>query len=331
MNWLLKVLRYVVIKGVTPGTVMNRLAKIKFFNYLDEKFIETRSLFLEEYLKTQEEVIQFPRLMAKSFWDGVQIYTPKDKTAEPSLILLKADPTGRNTAFIKAVNQDIKGMHPVKLDYDTQNAYGDVWDHLLYGLMVSTCCAEIGALGGVSPGTLNEARLRLLVGEPNYGSSKGLQSCGPFGINDINWRHLKHNLPSDNVYVHLAYFMYSARYAHKQVMASWKKEKRPFADTDPSWLVDIYERRDQLGYAALFRRWYGGSGNFFKIPDPKDPSKYLDGNAYARRILAFSVNAISIAMSRSAFIKNYPSSFKDHAYKDVIDGSINHEKELQNS
>lgn len=345
-KYLLRFTTYLIEKVVTPKTLLNRMALGKIFTLIDKFMIERRTHYLDQFARFEKELISYPRVLREEVITHL-ISIPQDQKGA-DLLLLNLD-LYRDQSFATKINEAIKDVHVYSLDHDSQVAYSDIWDHLTYGMMVATVAVELGNIAG-PPGSINKARLALLVKEPPRRKKSepvsstpldkmdlnGIQikdsaslgktpkantlptkdekppfSCGPFQIYEDNWNVFLsdiESLPSDNFYVHGAHFFKIARYAHKQVMNAFARTARPFEGIDDTWLVDLYEKRDLFSYLLLWRRYYGGAGSYYGIPDPLNPSKQLNAQKLFIRNMAFAVTALSVMRCRDRFYKSYPSS-----------------------
>lgn len=308
---LFRFTEYLLQKITTPKTFLNRMALAKVINIADKRLFEWRRIYLTEFLSFEDKILPLPRVVDVGVVEGCSI-TPSIRKDGVDLVQMK-DEIKVNSTFVKKVNLMLRGMCPTELDYDSQVCYGDVWDHLTYGLMVATVAAELGSRAGL-PGTISIERLKLLVKEPPSRSISNPASVGPFQIYKSNWSISLSNipdLPHESYYVHAAHFFRIAIYAHDMVMKAWKKVGVPFSDKDPKWLLDLYAKRDLLAYCLLWRRYYNGAGSYFNIPDPNNPGRYLDGNVMCMRNLAFGLTAIGVMRNRDRFLKLYPVSKRD--------------------
>lgn len=313
MNRLIKKLIVFTSKQIknvfTPKTIQNRIASIGVLHYADEKFIDIRKNYLGKYLEYQDTVIKMKRTFGTDFESFIDIIPNKERLGCD--LLLYKNPG--NDPFINDLNKMSKGMHVSKLDTSSQSCYSDIWDHLVYGLIVATCAAELGKLGGL-PGTITEAKLAYQVKEAN-----GTKSCGPFGINSSQWKMVfkVENLPSDNYYVHASHFFHKAKYCHDHIVQISKDNYPKFFESDPTWLVELYSRGDLISYILLFRRYYGGTGDWDKLEEITSGAITTDN--LAKRSIAFLLTTLSVMKARDKFEKAYPTGkFSDPAeFKEI--------------
>jgi len=299
LRWTL----YLIQKVATPKTFANRIGRAFFWGYIDEHFLEWRTHYLSQYLAFQKEFSTLPRHIADGFTSDIELLNAPNKRG-CDLILLKKD-ADSNHAFIERVNTILKNINIADLDYDTQTSLGDIWDHLSYGICLSTICVEMGRIAG-PPGSITKARIAYKAKEVNN-NGKASYSIGPFQIRDINWKaplsHLE-NLPHPSPWIHLGHFFRLLLPFHKKAIAEMQKGGSSFADKDPSWVIALYARKDILSYLMLLRRFYTGSGSYSNI---KIGDKVLDSDTLFIKNLAFAMNAIAIMKSRDRWYKTYPS------------------------
>lgn len=346
-KYLIKFTLYLLNKAVTPKTLINRWIKTKIIRYLDVNFLEVRTVYLTHFIKFEEQFISFPRKLNNDVVTSFLIKRKAKPGGAPLLALVSA--SGADPTFIAKVNLALEACHVSYLDYDSQVAYSDVWDHLTYGMMVATVAIELGSVSG-TPGQINEARLGLLVKEPPVKKSgvklepsgkeavsnpvknteKPPFSCGPFQIYEPFWKSISgYSLPSTNFYIHGALFFKHALYADSMVRTAWKKQLVPFKDRDPEWLTNLYARRDMLGYLLLWRRYYGGAGSYYTIEDPNNPGKMLDGDAFCFRNLAFALTALSVMDVRGGLNRAYPAHSTDKSDESLFKILIEANPELE--
>jgi hypothetical protein len=289
--------------------------KAKVIHEADKRFFDLRLLYLKYYAKLQDELSKLPRQLPNNFFSFFVSTHVTDVYHQVPLFNLSPR-ANDNQDFIKEVNKFIKSVHPSSLDNKTQNLLGDIWDHLLYGMTVATICVESGNVGG-PPGNLTQAKLDLIIKEPVLKKAKKKaefsKSTGPFQINssDNGWGVLGENLPSNYFWVHGAYFFHIALQKHKLVMEEFKRSSTSFT-TDPSWIQDLYQRRDLFSYLLLWRRFYTGRGSYSNLDMGREDFDY---EIFHRRNLAFAIISLAVMKARSNFIKHYPSyprSSKDH-------------------
>lgn len=321
MYKLLKFLMYVVNNAITPKTITNKLARSKVISIIDERYYEWRTLYLKNYLKFQDELILLPRVLDEAVLSTL-VPLPDDDSPNnavtPLVLLVKND---SNKAFIQRVNKLLISRAPI-LDVDSQDCYGDVFDHLAYAMMVSTVCMEMGTIAG-RPGQINQTRLDHITKEPVV-KGKSRSSTGPFQIYDSSWKSLSENLPHHSFYVHGAYFFYIARSKHDLAIKAMREGVIPFTGVDPSWMVDLYLKRDLLSYLLLWRRYYQGEGNLYKLKRPD--GTYFDGDEFHIRNLAFAINALAIMRERDKFRKHYPTDrlkVSERELWDILDKAVN--------
>jgi hypothetical protein len=301
-------------KALMPNTLMNKLLRVELINTLDEKFIDIRVSYLKWFMKFEEEFIQYPRVVKSGFFEGLTLHKAAQKNTPPCWHLKGSY---LNPEFIRSVNGHISAMWPSTIDEQSQILYSDIWDHLTYGLMVATGAAELGNIGG-TPGCITKAKLAYMVGEGAPGSKS--RSQGPFGIYSPEWSKLGSGiepLPNNNFYVQGSHFFYKASYCHKMILKINKGWVPSFMSYDPQWLVELYKRGDLLSYILLFRRFYGGTGDWGLIIDHYT-GKYLNRDSFAQRVLAFAITVMEVCDIREYLDKSYPTSHSPRSEYDSI-------------
>jgi len=329
MKYLVKFFKYIIAAALVPKSITNRLAKAKVINILDERLLEWRTLYLKSFIAFEDEFVKFPRRLRKGFFDNIY-EVPNPHPSRGAALLQFTSTADANPLFIARINSELKQMNPKVLDYDTQTCMADVWDHLTYGMMAGTICAELKNLAG-PPGSINQERLDYIRKEPprsktlSHANEKLLSrdipsSTGPFQIYNSSWRMISdHHLPHKSFYIHGAYFFKLALAKHKMVMKAWASGDVPFKGIDPDWMTQLYQERDILAYLLLWRRYYGGAGSYYNLKDPDRPDVLLDGDGFYMRNLSFAITAISIMRAREAFLKHYPASPKDKSDPELWD------------
>lgn len=265
------ILRF-LIKQVQEAAIRNsfakRLVQAFMIRGIDNYFLDDRVNYLNELVDFDPYINYLPRVVSKSNhldrinpkFDLRRFHDPEPEGApfKPTNILAVDIKLTRVTMpkdtypyYDARIANELRSIPPIYLFAKTQGFLSDVYDPIVYGMIIGTICSEWGSMNG-RMGEITPTRLFAKV-KDSYNTT----SYGIYQINSSNLIERKH--PWNAFYLQTKKWLSLA-----QGMIRSAASGHLYSDmkNDPEFIQTLYRQQDLVGFLARFRRIYHGVDKF---------------------------------------------------------------------